>query len=404
MGNEAWSCALNAQVSSVTQHGITWTFNSPRPVGQFVNGDYWVVGPVTVISVSPIPSAGRNGSMINPGDNQAYDSRAGKYQPAQAIAFPHLLQPGSSLISTISLPVVNANQTYVKTAAVLTCVSLAPPMGMFRPPYAGTVKTLYHSSQLIPVRLLPTLAPVAATPTLDSVSAKFEKPWIDHVIGWSARSTHPADNMPAYGREISDEINKAALMLLLDEKIIGSKQTLLIRFVQLGIDLMGVTRAGGSWPPDGGHASGRKWPIVFAGHMLGDIEMRDIKKTVMFGEDGQTFYVQQTAPGVINSGFGGYVAADLGIAEWGIRHATHPNMDSKLWTSNYRQCCTANAWAGAALAARIMKLRNDWSNDAFFDYQDRYMKVTAPNGSNPGWRAWSAFSANMWDTYRPYYY
>lgn len=42
--------------SSVTQHGITWTFSTARPVGQFVNGDYWVVGPVTINSVSPAPS------------------------------------------------------------------------------------------------------------------------------------------------------------------------------------------------------------------------------------------------------------------------------------------------------------------------------------------------------------
>jgi hypothetical protein len=41
--------------SSVTQYGITWTFDKPYPVGQFVTGDWWVIGPVTVVSVTPSP-------------------------------------------------------------------------------------------------------------------------------------------------------------------------------------------------------------------------------------------------------------------------------------------------------------------------------------------------------------
>ena len=35
-------------VRQVTQYGITWTFDRPVQAGQFVTGDWWVVGPVTV--------------------------------------------------------------------------------------------------------------------------------------------------------------------------------------------------------------------------------------------------------------------------------------------------------------------------------------------------------------------
>ena len=42
-------------MKSITQHGITWTFDRDCPAGQFVNGDWWVVGPVQVVSVSPSP-------------------------------------------------------------------------------------------------------------------------------------------------------------------------------------------------------------------------------------------------------------------------------------------------------------------------------------------------------------
>ena len=33
---------------SVSQYGITWTFARPARVGQFINGDWYVVGPATV--------------------------------------------------------------------------------------------------------------------------------------------------------------------------------------------------------------------------------------------------------------------------------------------------------------------------------------------------------------------
>jgi hypothetical protein len=31
--------------SSIEQYGITWTFDKEYQCGQFVNGDYWVLGP-----------------------------------------------------------------------------------------------------------------------------------------------------------------------------------------------------------------------------------------------------------------------------------------------------------------------------------------------------------------------
>ena len=72
------------------------------------------------------------------------------------------------------------------------------------------------------------------------------------------------------------------------------KERLLIGLVQNGIDLWGIVRAGfHGWQAHGGHGSGRKWPIVFAGMMLGDDEMASPTKTypnVQFGEDMQTLF------------------------------------------------------------------------------------------------------------------
>ena len=36
---------------SVSQYGITWTFDKPARVGQFITGDWYVVGPVTITAI-----------------------------------------------------------------------------------------------------------------------------------------------------------------------------------------------------------------------------------------------------------------------------------------------------------------------------------------------------------------
>ena len=116
------------RASQVSQYGITWKFDRDYPVGQFVNGDWWVVGPVTVVSVTPGPSPAppnevndlgvnewgdtglqdnkerRNGSMVvmSLGPSQGYDSRGITYDPSASITFPYELAADRSLISSIS--------------------------------------------------------------------------------------------------------------------------------------------------------------------------------------------------------------------------------------------------------------------------------------------------------------
>src|SRR6185295_20409798 len=83
---------FSAPVSSVSQYGITWTFDKSYEAGQFVTGDWWVVGPVTVSSVTPAPTAGRHGSAVNPrGGRQGYDNRGGVYDTADNATFPRTL-------------------------------------------------------------------------------------------------------------------------------------------------------------------------------------------------------------------------------------------------------------------------------------------------------------------------
>jgi len=418
--------------NSITQFGITWYFDKAYTTGKFANGDSYVVGPVKIVGINP-PSAvisGRtiNGSMVNPsplaGNQQGYDSStyANTFSAAMNVARPNNqdlsasntldLAINSSLVSTIS-HANPANQPQLQSAAILTVLGTAPPEGSFRPSYSHTDKTIKFNKNQINYSLFSSLTPAASMPSLASVERIFERPWLDHVPGWSARYIHPIDNMNNYGREISVDIGTGALTLNLNYSD-AQKETLAIRYIQLGLDLHGIVEAGGTsnWYPDGGHASGRKLPILLAGHVLNDTTMKNIgqRTDVLFGEDAQTFYVSQTDIDNTNSASwnpdtrGGtpetYQASDIGTPEWGIRHSAEPFRDNKAWTAFYRSCCTANAWSGIVLTARIMGLKDSWNHNALFDYQDRYMKTK----TTVGWkRAYSRFQKNMWDTYRSHY-
>ncbi len=93
---------------SLTQYGITWTFAQPASAGCFITGDWWVVGPVTVQSVSPAPTADRHGSVVNPsaGDKQGYDDRLTHFDTSLRAKFPLNLKPGDSLVTTASVDAI----------------------------------------------------------------------------------------------------------------------------------------------------------------------------------------------------------------------------------------------------------------------------------------------------------
>ncbi len=417
----------NGTAIALSQFGITWTFDRNYPVGQFANGDWWVLGPVRIIQITPtsIDVNGRtmNGSMVNPSPRsglvQGYDSAMygqyaspGDYDPALNAALgvsltnPLVLQPHSSLVSTISHPVAGTRPQLL-AAAVLTVLPAPAAVGSFRPSYCGNDKTILYSSSQLNLSLLAKLTQVSSTPSFAEVEAYFERPWLDHVSIWAGRYIHPARNMPDYGREICDRVSTGALMLHLNVPD-SMKETLLVRYVQLGIDLWGIAQDGGYWAAAAGHMSGRKWPILFAGLMLGDAGMSDIgfDSGIAFGEDGQTFYVQETPPGsgIYNNGYGGYGSQHLGLPEWGTAHWRRPWWDDADWFGDpYRLCCTAHVWWGQLLAAYIMGAKPLWNHDELFDYQDRYLAMNLQLGILDWRLSWRDFYLDMWEAYRANY-
>jgi hypothetical protein len=406
--------------ATVERHGFTGSLAEPREVGTFANGDPWGVGPVQIVGIEPHSEtvAGRtmHGSMIDPDPTsgpQGYDSAmfgddgGGRWSAELNVARdvsaqkPLALAPGRSLVSTQGR--LDGGIPTLQTAAVLTCVEEAPAPDAFRPPYVRGDKSIRHRAADLQFSLLRRVAPAGDAPSAADVARRFERVWLDHVPGWPGRYAFPADNMPNYGRDIAAAVGDAALVLNLDLPDVD-KRDLLVRFVQYGIDLFGCLEAGCRWQADGGHGSGRKFPILFAGYVLGDQRMLNVGQRFdggpdgAFGEDMQTFTVRETSPGKWNGGQGGYTREHDGLPEWGFSHATNPQNDDAEWGGNpYRLCCTANAWVGEALAARLLGLQDAWNHPAFFAYMDRYMQAQFTEAWH---RAWSPWQAAMWDAHR----
>ena len=446
---------------SVSQYGITWTFEKPARVGQFVNGDWYVVGPVTVKELDPKPLYGkeiprrqldsldkerreeqrvRNGFMLNPPAKTkvAYDSGVRNYfDPALMQKLPVVMKPGDSLVSTVSMPkglMLHAqlrnniergegDSSPIRTAAVLTCVEAPQPPDAFRPAFCDRQPKTYLARDL-KRELLPTVVRVPSTPKVSQYVRFTQRPWVGTCFfGFE----EPVENMPQYGLEYGRVAGISALLLGTDLRP-EEKEPLLINYVQVGIDLGGMIRAGHpGWPCWGGHGSGRKLPIVFAGLLLGDDQLANINKsfpTVGFGEDEQTAYGDcWTGAKVVFAGHSGIdTATGVGRNQgrgnpWGPYEHTPPTewKDGQNTSESYRRCCTSVGWVAQALMLRLMHAEKAWNHDAFFDYVDRWMfendatfvktiKEATGRDHDKEWsrqgQAWDAFVNEMWIRYR----
>jgi hypothetical protein len=403
--------------ASITKDGITWTFGQAVSVGQFVNGDYYVVGPVTVTAIDPAPTTSspyENGSVVDlPTSNgkSGFDSRLNDgtdeswWFDATLRSYPPIaLKPGDSLVSSISLAQIHSlpevmrasdmSASPVATVSVLTVLSAAPSADAFRPSYCDRSQTIYHANSL-QRNLLPALAPPtpsdpnAGTPTLAQFEALYRRPWIDmNPFLFDA----PAEYMPSYGQHIAFADSYASLVLMLNFPA-DQKVNLTNYFVQYGIDLYGCVQTGYGWPAFGGHRSGRKLPIIFAGILLNNDGMKNVSSLYpnQFGEDMQTVYINQLPPaGTYQQAwqgatviYGGHYGVDVGGQPvspglYGPYEQLQPvnwpliNGNEQLGEA-YRRCCTSVSWVGEALAIHILHAESVWNYPAFFDYVDRWM-------------------------------
>lgn len=375
--------------STLSQWGITWTFaeeiyeydnpsaiNNPSiddiySYGQFVNGDYWIIGPVSIIAIDPIsveydpnPSIDisdriTNGSMIDPnGDNNnsgnetnthGFDSLASGFDSALNVGRPGgasltslnplVIQSGSSLVSSKSFVDDKGSSAQLEDFAVLTILSTPPSTNSFRPDYASTDKTIKYNLTDINFDTLKNLTIAGSSaPSLSDVTNWFKYPTIS--IAHSTRSAEIGGNRYSQHDDYTERLGQS-LLLLNCNFTDAEKQTPLINILQNGIDRYGVLTNGGAkiWRSNGAWHMGIKLTIMATAKLLGDDAMlSDITNksgdywesgeygrqtwpatTVppdyyYFTEDGDTFIISSwdigTAPFLLTSWGGSYDYAD----------------------------------------------------------------------------------------------
>jgi hypothetical protein len=400
---------LSAQLqaaTSVGQNGVTWFFQGDRTVGQFVNGEWWVVGPVTITSITPVdPTPGDatdiHGSMVNPTkDQQGLDSRSkgDRYVASLNVArrLPITLQPGTSLMSGISH--VAFDDGYLSKVAVLTVLAGPPPAGSFRPPWYGPHKPLFNESELN-YSVLRKLAPTAAAQTPASLTNGDMK----HVLidlftgGASANSEFKANTLtPHYGREISKATTRAALTLQLNYTD-AQKRPLLIEVVQRGIDLYGSLLGGYTFTPDGGHNHGRKLAMYIAAKTLGHPDMLarcNAGNHPVFQEDQQHAFV--------TSAWTNHPASNIGMPEWAAQAFQRLDRPLPDWEATGYRFINGQANVGLVLTVTLMGGRAEWNHEALFRYIiERYWPLES-SGSRRGIGSTNGIPTlthQMWNAY-----
>ena len=142
---------------TVTRHDITWTFDKLYPTGTFLNGDPWVLGPVTITAVSPDWDGEVHGSQVDPAPSKEQGFRTAfkfgpKYNDTLRAKFPLKLSGVKSLVSTVGMKPQKIGGAYeaFETASVLTVVDKIPAPKSFRPAPRDAQPDLQDTSNLSP--------------------------------------------------------------------------------------------------------------------------------------------------------------------------------------------------------------------------------------------------------------
>ena len=424
--------SLAATCSSINQNGITWTFDQAYECGQFVNGDWWVVAPVTITNKTPAWTGIDHGSMLDPpsgSDTQGFRDNTNylPYSNSLRVSFPTTISSGvKSLVSVETDPTngggTPANHSFVLNAAVLTIVNSAPSATSFRPPFVAGAKPLYDSAT-VNYSLVPSYS---APPTALNLTGYANMPWLS--IGASTfgedemmpRNDVGGNGYPPYGS--SKVISQLSMLLLLNT---ANRISYINKLIQIGIDDYG--KAVGSdigWLAAGGFGQSHLWPIVFAGKMLNSATILSVPRFMTrnpllrkFGEQGYTYY---NAYGVAMFGSDTCMVGESVYPPTSCSNNMCRPQDNTVgrpegFPENYWGECgggyrdlVSPAYIGQSLAMRMLEptlgTMTAFNHPSYFDYTDYWAtNVSRANtyvaDGNYGGTG-NGFMTYMWDTYR----
>ena len=418
--------------SSVTQEEFTWTFSEERPVGQYVNGDWFVVGPVTITNITPesTESDGRvkNGSMLDwVGLPQGMDSYNSAESGGSAAESPHANYSESLNVSpnrngylvglnnvTVWSSIGRENpgngRPTLEDCTVLTVVEDVPPEGAFRPnPYTSDKSHRWTESDL-DWSILRNLSPPSG----------FTQDWTSQAFAMRRVAPEPAPNpgtgdrpyrhlrieiIGGQGKDLSYSRAPRFLHLHLDGTQ-EDKRQLFINCVQHGLDVFYRAEQTSEmlFPPNGAWSAGRTLPACFAALALNDTPLKGIIgggwDSHISSDNGQVMRVTQAQ---IDSDSQDFQQKDLNMPHWMIRARTEPfrSDNRRAWGEASYSYVRHVFWGAVTMAHLTPGMREVWDYEPMFDFVDRCAEIELGRGDvETGTNGIHPFALAMWQTYR----
>lgn len=439
---------------SVSQHGVTFDFATPRPVGQYTNGDWWVLGPVSITSISPestlhngVNGAGTpytnrvvHGAMLNPGNRsfatgglttnnttntvQGWDSIASSigfvaYNAAANVdpgrtGTPLTVTSGSvvKFVSRLTaLPNGAQNRPAGLDIVVLTVVDAIPAADAIRPGVsrAGNKASPARLSQF-DLGVFQNLAATASTPTfaeaLDWIDRYHETAMPDSINNPTAKAIN---NHPEYGRNIGNNLHRAMLCLHLSSFTAEQKRTLLSHMAAIADDIVSRMEEGAVVLGGGGGNQWKKPVVALCAASLGAnapaswlTYLRDAEQ-LRWGEDSQNFAVSPfdiALPRFAGDGRprSPYTFQMLGSIDWGEAHSYQPERDGSNWDSFYRDIVNYSLFPGLLAVELTAGGKAAYGNPELWTYYDTvYLRRTEGSPGN----VMLPFGLEMTNAFRP---
>ena len=296
---------------SVAAAGVTFLFAAPRPCGQYANGDWWVLGPVSITTMTPasttqasgtdadgVAYANRvmHGTMVNPGNrvwaaggllaNNTDNSKQGwdglhrellgaptdkniyesTFNRDPGVMGEPLVVTKGSVVKFVSNPTPPAQRRPVGLdMVVLTVVDAIPAADAIRPGVSRADKTSPCRLSEFNLDVFQNLAPTANAPTFEQalgwVDRYIEAGQVDFLNNYSHKGIN---NHPEYGRNVGNELHRALLCLHLKTFSSEQKLTLLSHMAAIADDFVARHEENGVTLGGVGETSSRSplWPFA----------------------------------------------------------------------------------------------------------------------------------------------
>lgn len=434
--------------------GVTFVFAAPRPVGQYANGDWWVLGPVSITAITPastVQASGIDGNgtaftnrrvhgtVLNPGNRSYAPGRltANNTSNGTRQGFDTLAVGVSSLLqydATVNVdpgatgvPLTASEGTVMKFVSALTDIPFQNrPVGLDMVPLT-IVRTIPSADAIRPgvsrarkaspcrlsdfnldvfQNLAPTPGALTYEQALNAVDRYIETSFPDFINSNAAKGVNNHDE---YGRNVGNDLHRALLCLHLSTFTETQKRTLLSHMAAIADDIVSRMEEGAVVLGGGGGNQWKKPVVVVCAAALGDrapaswLQYLSAEENFRWAEDSQVFRVEGldiAIPRRTNDGRprSAYTYQMLGSQEWGELHSISRENDGSNWNAYYRDVVAYSLYPGALAVELTAGARALWDHPEFWLYMDTvYLRRTEGSAGN----TMTAMGREMAVAYRP---